>query len=89
MSLSDKFNSMFEGQHYNTKVRGIDENIGSRKIRLGVKECLNMAEKMLDKNNTAPNPSNPTSTALLKEASDHLNSAIVKLKEVKECKGGK
>ena len=86
MSLSEKFLALNEGQHYNTKVRDLDENIGSRKIRLGIKECRKMTEKMLNKDNKAPNPADTTSEALLNEVASHLDNAVTKLKAVKDTK---
>lgn len=75
-----------EAQHYNTKVRGIAENMGSRKIRLGVKETLKSVKNMLNEKHSSPNPLTDKDRKLLTECSTLLEQAIPRLRDVKETK---
>jgi hypothetical protein len=75
-----------EAQHYNTKVRGLDASMGSRRIRMGVKESLKAVKKMLDENNSSPNPLTNKDRKLLTECSTLFEQAIPRLKEVKETR---
>jgi len=75
-----------ETQHYNTKVRDLAENMGSRKIRLGMKESLKAVSDMLDRNHPSPNPLTDKDLKLLQECSMLIKQAIPRLKEVRETK---
>ena len=75
-----------ETQHYNTKVRGLDEKMGSRRIRMGVTESLKAVKSMLDENSASPNPLTDKDRKLLSECSTLFEQSIPRLKEVKETK---
>jgi len=87
MKICEEINKeISEAQHYNTKIRQVDENVGSRKIRLGLKESLNYINNMMDENNSSPNPLTDKDRLLLEESSVLIKQAIPRLKEVKETK---
>jgi len=77
-----------EAQHYNTKIRQL-EGAGSRKIRLGVKQCVEMSERMLNPNNNYPNPADELGRIALLEGIQMMNMTMKKLKSVKDKKGKK
>lgn len=92
MKLADKILEqtkgleMHEAQHYNTKVRGIDSSMGSRKIRLGVQENMKGVKNMIDSKHPTPNPADKKSKDLLSEAVVLMEQTIHRLKEVKDRK---
>ena len=75
-----------EAQHYNTKMRGIEEKMGSRRIRMGLKEYNKMIKNMMDKKHPSPNPVSEKDMCLLKEACTLLEQCIPRLKDVKETR---
>ena len=75
-------------KHFNTKVRAL-EGVGSRKIRLAVKETKRMVECMLDPSHSAPNPLNSESEKYLEETKVLLKQSMDRLKDVKESKNRK
>ena len=74
-----------EAKHFNTKVRQL-EGLGSRQIRLALKESSRMIENMLNPNNDAPNPKSEVDRVALLESTKLLEQAIVRLKSVKETR---
>jgi len=82
MSLAKKF---LEAKHFNTKVRDLG-GVGSRKIRLSIKESRRMTENMLDPNHDSPNPKDNDDIKALNESIILMNQAMMRLKEVKETK---
>jgi len=82
MSLAKKF---LEAQHFNTKVRDLG-GMGSRKIRLSLKESKRMVDNMLNENHDSPNPKGSDDVKLLNESIVLMNQAMMRLKDVKETK---
>lgn len=79
---------MLEGKHFNTKVRAL-EGVGSRKIRLAIKEAKKMAENMMNKNHNSPDPKSSIDANYLKEACGLMDHTMERLKIVKETKSKK
>jgi len=77
--------SLDEALHFNTKVRAL-EGMGSRKIRLAVKEAKRMVEQMMDPKSQTPNPKDEESMRLLSDAKFLLNQSETRLKQVREKK---
>lgn len=75
-----------EAQHYNTKMRSVEEKMGSRRIRMGINEYKKMIENMLDKNHPSPNPVGEKDKQLLTECSTLLEQSIPRLKAIKETR---
>jgi len=82
MGLAKNF---LEAKHFNTKVRDLG-GVGSRKIRLSLKEAKRMVENMLDTNHPSPNPRSESDKRLLQESSVLLKQSMDRLKDVKETK---
>lgn len=81
--LVDEFN---EGQHYNTKMRAVESNKGSRHIRMGMKEYKRMTENMRKNSHPSPNPKSLKDSELLREVSELIGHSMDRLKLVKETK---
>lgn len=75
-----------EGKHYNTKVRELAEKMGSKKIRMGLKESKKYINNMLNKDHASPNPLTDKDRKLLSECSTLIEQAIPRLKDVKETR---
>ena len=82
MSLTSR---ILEAKHFNTKVRQL-EGLGSRKIRLTLKESKRMIENMMNPEDASPNPKNDLDKMALKESVQLLEQAMIRLKAVKETK---
>lgn len=79
---------ILEAKHHNTKVRQL-EGIGSRKIRLTLKESKRMISNMLNKSDPSPNPKGDLDRIALDESMRLLDQTMIRLKEVKETKNKK
>jgi hypothetical protein len=82
MKLAQK---ILEAKHFNTKVRQL-EGMGSRKIRLTLKESKRMIESMMDPSKKSPNPKGDLDKIALQESMQLLDQAMIRLKSVKEKK---
>ena len=81
-----KSEKITEAQHYNTKVRELAETMGSRKIRMGVKESKKYVDNMINADHASPNPLADKDLKILQECSTLLGQTIPRLKEVKETR---
>lgn len=75
-----------EAQHYNTKMRAVEENMGSKRIRMGINEYKKMIENMLDTNHPSPSPVGEKDKYLLNESIALISQIIPRLRDVKESK---
>lgn len=86
MKLCEELKQVLEGQHYNTKVRGVDENMGSRRIRMGIKESMKAIGNMKNENHPSPNPLTNKDLKLLDECVSLMEQCIPRLRDVKETR---
>ncbi len=88
MSRAKKFIDTLQerGPQYRTKVKNVESNLGSGRIRNLVEKSLMYVEQMLNPKHDSPNPVDEDSKKNLEACRDKLGEVIQMMKEIKETK---